>query len=765
MANLRAYQPSFTAGVLSPALHARVDLAKYATGLKVGKNLFIHPHGGISNRPGTEFIREVKTSANKTRLIPFQFSDDQSYVLEFGDQYMRVYRNGGLVLKAFAITGISKSNPAVVTCPDHQFSTSDQITITGVVGMTEVNGNTYTVGGTFVNSFGLSGVNSTAFGTYVSGGVASAGIFEIATPYTSDQLEDLVFAQEADVMYFAHPSHPPQKLSRLADNIWTMAAVTFAPSIAAPGGVAVTKPGDTSGETGYTATVYRYVVSSVSEETGEESLVSSSVNVTNDLTIAGGRNRITWNARAGAERYIVYKQDGGSYGYIGSTEGTAFNDDNFAADLANGPQRQRNNFNAAGKYPRCVTFIEQRLAFASSNLDPQAVWLSQSGNYENFNYSRPAKASDAVRFRIRARQVQQIRSMIAVRGLMLLTSSAEWIVSGGSQADAITPSAINIQNQGFRGASKVQPVVVGNVVLFPQARGGVVRDFSYDFSQDGFVGKDLTILARHLFEGKAIKSWAFAQAQNSVVWVVMHDGSLVSLTYMKEHDVWGWTHHESAAGAVFEDVVVVSEGFDDVPYFIVKRTIDGVDRRYIERLHTRAMADVTDAFFVDCGLTYEGAANDDISGLDHLEGQAVAVLADGNVVKGLTVTDGAIHLPNEASKVHIGLPMEAAMRTLDLDLGTVPGLGTVQGRKKSVARVTLRVEKTRGIFVGPSENKLIEYKQRSTEAWNEAIQLYTGDISLVPEWDWNTHGSMWVKQFDPLPMTILAIMPDVVIGG
>ena len=763
MAELRAYQPSFTAGVLSPALYARVDLAKYGTGLKVGKNAFIHPHGGISNRPGTEFINEVKTSANKTRLIPFQFSDDQSYVLEFGHQYMRVFRNGGRVLKAFAITGISKANPAVVTCPGHQFNTGDQITITGVVGMTEVNGNTYTVGGGFVNSFGLSGVNSTGFSTYVSGGIASAGTFEIATVFTSDELDQITFAQEADVMYFAHPKHPPQKLSRLADNIWTMATVTFAPSIEPPTGVAVAKPGDTSGETGYTPTVYRYKVSSISEETGEESLPSDPVNITNDLSIAGGRNRITWTALSGAERYVVYKQDGGSYGYIGSTEGTGFNDDNFVADLADGPQRQRNNFNAAGKYPRCVTFIEQRLAFASTELDPQAVWMSQSGNYENFNYSRPAKASDALRFRIKAKQVQQIRSMIAVRGLMLLTSSAEWIVSGGSQSDAITPSAIRIDNQGYRGASSVQPVVVGNVVLFPQARGGVVRDFSYDFTQDSFVGKDLTILARHLFENKAIKAWGYSQAPNSIVWVVMNDGSLVSLTYMKEHDVWGWTNHESAGG-VFEDVVIVSEGLEDVPYFIVKRLINGVDRRYIERLHTRVMSDVNDAFFVDCGLTYDGAPNDDISGLDHLEGRAVSVLADGNVVKGLTVTSGAIHLPYEAAKIHIGLPMEAALRTLDLDLGAVQGLGTVQGRQKSVAEVTLRVENTRGIFIGPTEDKLIEYKQRATEAWNEAIQLYTGDISITPDWDWNTHGSMWIKQFDPLPMTILAIMPDVVVG-
>jgi hypothetical protein len=138
-------------------------------------------------------------------------------------------------------------------------------------------------------------------------------------------------------------------------------------------------------------------------------------------------------------------------------------------------------------------------------------------------------------------------------------------------------------------------------------------------------------------------------------------------------------------------------------------------------------------------------------------------------VRNLIVAGGAVTLPNAASKVHVGLPMVAAIQTLDLDLGSVPGLGTVQGRTKSVSEVTLRVEETRGIFIGNSDGErtdrhLVEYKQRSTEAWDEAIQLYTGDLRITPQWDWNTNGNMWVKQFDPLPMTILAIMPDVTLG-
>lgn len=802
MADLRAYQPAFSAGILSPSLWSRVDLAKYATGLKTATNIFVHPHGGASNRAGLEFIREVKTSANKARLIPFQFNTEQSYILEFGAGYMRVFKNGGVVL---------------------------------------------------------------------SGGLP----YELATPYTAAAVGDLTFIQEADVMYLCHEDYPVQKLARLADDNWTISAVTFGPKIAAPGSVAANarwrfRSGSTAnfgfrvsavsaagGEsaaaaqvtvafqwenfdgrfirvswnavagavsyrvyrsdastgivaitagtsadmpvngsgafvgdgtaipaapsgtsppatpTGVTATVqfgtsYSYVVSAISAANGEESLPSSAAVASNEMSIKGNTNTITWAAVSGASEYYIYRKENGAYGYIGRSDTLSFLDENITSDISTGPQDGYNPFVGAGNYPRCATFFEQRLGFASTKNEPQAVWLSQSASYENFGSGSPARASDAVTFRIKAKQVNEIRSMIASRGLMLLTSGAEWIVTGDGNGAPITPTQIKIDNQGYRGASKVQPIVVGETVLFAQARGGVVRDFSYEFTNDAFTGKDLTILARHLFDDRTIVAWGYSQAPHSIIWVVLDNGALLSLTYMREHEVWAWTEHESQ-GAAFEDVAVIAEGTEDVPYFLVRRNIGGTDRRYIERMHTRVMTNVTDAFFVDCGLTYAGVPATVISGLGHLEGQAVVALADGNVVRNLTVTGGAVTLPNAASKVHIGLAMTAALQTLDLDLGQVRGLGTLQGRQKSVSEVTLRVEETRGIWLGPDDGtrdsgKLVEYKQRATEAWNEAIGLYTGDLRITPYWDWNTSARVWIKQFDPLPMTILAIMPDVTLG-
>ena len=792
MADIRAYQPSFTAGVLSPALHARIDLAKFQSGLRQGRNIFIHAHGGASNRPGFGFIHETKNSARKTRLIPFEFNTEQSYVLELGHLTMRVYRDGGIILDG----GV----PYEIATP----WTEDMV---GSINFAQEADVMYLVHGkravrklarfgetdwrlTLVDFIPKidppSSVDAVASG-------ASVPLYQyIVFAYLETRSSNIAQARNDITLpggqnrlnWRSYPTASTYRVCRRAGTSGSFRVIYSGPATTLldtglPDGE-IPNPIDygdaffdfaltaVPSGAGIGANTQTYVVASVSEETGEESLPSGSVTVHNDLTVDGARNTITWRAVDGAGRYIVYKSDNGSFGYIGGTNGLSFVDENITADLADGPQTARNPFIGVGNFPRCVSFIEQRLVFASSISDPQAVWMSQSASYENFGYSQPAKASDAVTFRVKARQVNEIRSILSVKGMLLLTSAAEWLVSGGSQADAISPSAIKIDNQGYRGSSRVQPISVGNTVLFAQDRGGVVRDFSYEFASDAYTGKDLTILARHFFENKNIKSWAYAQAPHSIVWVVMDDGSLLSLTYMREHEVWAWTSHDSG-GDVFEDVAVIAEGNDDVPYFLVRRLVNGVRRRYVERLHSRVIPDVSDAFFVDSGLTYDGAPATTFSGLGHLEGREVVALADGNVVRGLTVTAGAVTLANAASKVHIGLPYDALIQTLNIDLGQVQGLGTIQGRMKSISEMTLRVENTRGIFIGPYDDtregrNLVEYRQRSTEAWNEAIRMYTGDIRITPTWDWNTEGSMIVKQFDPLPMTILALMPDLTLG-
>jgi hypothetical protein len=869
---MRTIQPSFTAGELSPALWARVDLAKYQSGLKQAKNIFIHPHGGASNRAGFQFVGETRGSGI-ARQIPFIFDADtnQTYNLVFTDQKMRVYRVGAPVLEADkTITGITQANPGVVTSAAHGYANGDEIVITGIVGMTELNGRNFIVRDVTTDTFTLEdmygvAVDTTGFGAYVSDGTANA-LYEIATPYAAADLERLVFAQEKDVMYITHVDYAPQKLARFADDDWRLITPDFAPDMAAPTnlngtayfvrregatdpiGYAVTAVdgsgnesagssvdavqlqrevedgrrvtitwnsvadaaiyrvyranapneggvlaetdqteielpqtlylGDgtavpTSGDAGAPATptglnatvVYgkelRYVVSAVSAETGEESLPSAEKSLRNALEFQGNKNTLTWDAVADASKYYVYRFDNGLWGFIGETESTIFTDENITPDLAQGPQTANNPFDAAGRYPRCVTFFEQRLAFGGSTDEPSVIRLGQTGNYENFGSATPATDADAITFRIRSREKNEIRALVPLRGLGAFSSAAEWMITG-SNDDFLGQTPV-IRAQSYRGMSYVQPIVVGNTLLFSQARGGVVRDFSYDFASDGFTGRDLTVLARHLFENKSIKAWAYAQAPHSIVWVVLDDGALVSLTYMREHEVWAWTRHET--NGTFEDVTVLPEDEEDVPYFVVNRTINGQTKRYIERLHTRVFDTTSECFFVDSGLTYDGAATSTVTGLYHLEGEAVSVLADGNVITGITVENGTITLPVDASVVHAGIGYEALIQTLDVDIGVVRGLGTVQGRYKSIGEITMRVENTRGIFIGPREDRLTEWKQRNTEDWGEAINLYTGDFPITPTGDWTRGGTIFIKQTDPLPLTVLALMPDVALGA
>lgn len=756
----RIIQPSFAGGELAPGLYGRVDLGKYQVGVRLCRNAFVRLHGGLSNRPGMQFIGEVDDSSVRHRLITFQFNTEQAYALVFGDRTLRVVRNGGMVTEAAkTITGATRADPVVLTIAGHGYSNGDEVFLSGVGGMTELNGRMLMVANTTADTFSLqtkdgSDVNGTGYTTYTSGGTA-ARLYEITTPYAEAQLAALNVVQSADVMYLVHPSHGVHKLSRTDHNAWTLTAATFAPSIAAPTGVTATN------STGGGSIIYTYVVTAIAADTGEESLPSSSVVASNDLTVGVNKNTVSWSAVAGAEKYVVYKLDNGLYGFIGDTEATSFDDRNIGPDRSDTPPKARNPFAGAGNYPSCATFYEQRLVFGNSINNPQTIWMSNSANFENFNVSNPAKDDDAVTVTIYAREVNAIRHLVPLDNLITLTSGAEWRLAGASDTGFITPSSIERRPQSYWGSAAVPPLVVGNTLLFVQDKGSKVRDLSYSFESDGYAGSNLSVLAEHLFEGHTVEEWAFAKVPHSLVWCVRDDGQLLTLTYLREHEVWGWAQHET--DGVVESVCAVSEGDEDAVYLIVKRTVGGRDVRYIERLHSRTFTDIEDAFFVDSGLSYDGPASQTLGGLWHLEGCEVVALADGNVFRGLTVVNGAVTLNVAVSKAHVGLAYTTDIRTLPVDLGSREG--TVQGRRKRVGKVTLRVEQSRGMFLGPAPDRLTEWKQRATEAWGEAIQPFTGDVDIPILPQWNAEGDLWIRQSDPLPLTLLAAMPEISVGG
>jgi hypothetical protein len=744
---------SLAGGEVSPAVAARVDLQRYQSSLKTCKNFMVMAHGGVKNRPGFEFVTEVKDSTKAVRLIPFEFNTLQTYILEFGNLYIRVIKDGEQVLEANkTITGITQANPAVVTSASHGFSNGDEVYISGVVGMTQVNGLKFIVAGATANTFQLTGINSTGYTAYSSGGTA-ARVFTLVTPYVEADLFDLSFVQSADVMTICHPTYAPRDLTRTGHAAWTLTAITFAPSVATPTGQA-------TAVTGSTGTTYSYKITAVDEDTLDESLPTAAVTASAASTLnTSNYVTITWTDPGGTVgHWNVYKLKGGSYGFIGKADLATFKDDGITAETSDSPPEARNPFNATGDYPSVTGYYQQRKLFANTDNKPQTVWFSRTGNYANMSVSTPTKDDDAITASIAARQVNEIRHLVPLTDMIVLTSGGEWKISGVDKV--ITPSSIRIEPQGYRGATKVPPVIIGNTVLYIQ-RGELVRDLGYAFESDSYTGNDLSVLARHLFDGYSIADWTYALSPDSIVWAVRSDGTMLALTYMREHEVWGW--HRHTTDGTFESVASVAEGDENAVYVVVRRNIGGANKRYIERLHTRVFSSVEDCFFLDCALTYDGAAADEISGLDHLNGETVSALADGNVITGLTVTNGTVTLPYNASVVHVGLPYTCEIETLNLDAGG--GGETIQGKKKRISNVTVRVEESRGMWVGPDSDHLREYKQRATEAYNAPIALATGDFEIILSPSWNSNGRIVVQQNDPLPLTILSIIPEVVIGG
>lgn len=595
------------------------------------------------------------------------------------------------------------------------------------------------------------------------GYIVDAPIYEIATPYTETQLPLLKFTQSADVMTIVHPSHDPRNLSRLADNNWTLATVDYTPTTSAPTGLAAVASG-TGGGT-YNKT-YEYVVTAVGAD-DSESLASAEAQITlNSLSGTYGV-KLTWTAVGGTVYYKIYKSDSVNtqvYGWIGESKklvSPEFSDFNIAPDMTVAPPEDRDPFAGADNKPSTVNYYQQRQIYANSVNEPQTMWTTQTANYSSLRTSSPARADDAVTLTIAGRQVNEIRHIIALDSLILMTSGGEWLVSEGEN-DVLAPDTAGVRIQSYNGASEVPPVVINDTVVFVQEKGAKIRDLGYTFSSDKYQGNDLSIMSDHLFEGYEIKEMTYAYEPYGILWCIRNDGILLGMTYQKEHEVWGWHQHDTQGA--FESIASVTEGQRDAVYVIVKRNVNGSDVRYVERMEPREETLPEDCFYVDSGLSYDGVATTAISGLDHLEGETVAVLADGNVVKGLTVTGGAITLPREASKVHVGLSYTPEIITLGVDTAQA----TIRGAKKSIGDVRMAVQDSRGGWVGPAdggEELLREIRPRFTSDGYDTIPLKSFIQRINIAADWSDDAQLRIVQKDPLPLSILAIIPEVDIGG
>lgn len=817
-------QPSFAGGEIGPSLYGRIDMAKYSVALRKCDNFIVRPYGGVENRPGTRFIGAAKYPSRKCRLIPFQFSTVQTYALEFGHGYMRVIKDGAYVLNS------------------------------------------------------------------------SNAIYELAMPYAEADLFRIKYTQSADVLTLVHPLYAPKELRRYAHDNWQIVDVvtTNGPfeDINIDESVTV-YASDTTGTITLTASSSIFGAEQVGklfylEQPAIDSVPvweTSKTTAINDIrradsnyyraNTAGKTGTLRpshtegmafdgWGGTGESDTGVQWQYLHSGFGIVRITaaSGTTATatvisriPENVVGSTKASYKWARYAWNDVNGYPGTVVYYQQRLYFAASTAYPQTIWASRVGDYKDFGKNNPTQDDDRIIYTYAGRQVNEIRHLIDVGSLVVLTSGGEFVVTG-DQNKVLTPSSFSLSSQGSNGSSNVPPIAVANIALFVQDKGSVIRDLAYSFDVDGYQGNDLTILANHLFQKRSIVDWCFSIVPYSSAFCVRDDGKLLAMTYLRDQQVFAWAPQSSAGK--YESTCSISEGNEDAVYFVVNRTIGGQPVRYIERLSSRMFTDDQDAFFVDSGLSYDGrnknasravtitggsgewnyqtpytlnitggnyftsgdvgaqiqlpytSTNPDtggsvamelrcnivsvtsetsvvvsvnrnvppvlrntattywqmarktFSGLSHIEGQVVNILSDGSVEPQKLVTSGAVTLESPGAVVHIGLPITSEFETLDININ---GQETLLDKKQIIPSVTLVVNASRGIFATTPGGKWYEYPQREFEFYDDPVSDATGKVNIPLDSNWDNNGRVKIRQIDPLPLSVLAVIPRLTVGG
>lgn len=497
-------------------------------------------------------------------------------------------------------------------------------------------------------------------------------------------------------------------------------------------------------------------------------------------------------------------------------------------------------------WPRTVSFVQDRLNWGGTKTEPLTNWMTETGDYYSFRRHFPLLATDGISVNLPARQRNAIRWLLPLGTLVVGTSSLVWTVRGADEV--LTPTSVLQKPTDYSGSADVIPVIIGTRAIYIQAGGKIVRDLAFEFTDDGFVSNNISILAQHLFNNYQIIELAYQPSPDTLMWALRDDGKLLSMTYLREQEVLAWTQHDT--DGEFKSICKVQgETFDDL-WAVVKRGTD--NKRYIEKLSNRMVSTETrDQVFLDSAITYydpktitaatktnpvvltiqahgyttgdlfdvedvlgmtelnderyiatvlsadtvslkdEDGVNvngvgyttyisggvaakavSEITGLDHLEGANVGILADGNVIANYSrpkvVMNGAVSLDipggyGAYSKVILGRPYQADIETLNIEAPTATG--AAQGRKVNIPKVTLQLENTLGGLIGPDFNSLKQIGQSFPKYYDKAGTLFTGEFPENLGGGYRDGGKICIRQEDPLPITVLSLVPDVTVGG
>ena len=591
---------------------------------------------------------------------------------------------------------------------------------------------------------------------YPAGHAQEGEIVEITTPYAYSDLSRIKITQSADVLFLVHTSYTTKKLTRTDHHAWTFEDVAFDPEISVPAIPTLVKDGFSG-----TGKNIEYKISAVSE-TEEESYPSPAANIDIDSTWPQGATiTVSWGVVEGAVRYRIYKSSRGFFGLIGTVkaeDGLEFTDDYIEEDASDGPKEAKNPF-ADNNNPGAVGIYQQRLLLGGTSANPQTTYGSCIGSLNNFSISYPLKSNDSIEGVASSLKMNEIRHYVPLQDVLILTSGAEIVMSAGRNADAITPTGnLHFNVQSYWGCSEVPPLVAGNNIIMLQNSGRIVRDLFYSMGDNGYVGTELSILANDLLE-VPIVDWCYQNEPYHIVYACREDGKMLTLTYMREQEVYAWSMLETQGDYI--SVATVRNGRNDDVYFLVKRG----DKYFVEYQKRNAPGDTRkDAFYVDCGLTYEGDPITHVTGLDHLAGEKISVLGDGNVYLDIEVApDGSFDLPRAHSTIHAGLPYQFLVETLDPEITT--DRGSTRGALKKVNKMVFQLDKSAEMKAGYDDEHLTRVKFPPPAALGDAPLLYTGNREVKIENKYRDEASIVFVQDMPLPLNVLSVTSEIEVGS
>ena len=736
MARTQKIFTSFTTGEISPKLTSRIDFAKYINGCETLENYTILPQGGVTRRPGLRFVEEVKDSSKKVRVVTFQFSVTDAYVLEVGENYIRFYKNGARL---------------------------------------------------------------------ESGGSP----VEVTTTFAEADLFDLHFAQSADIMYIAHKDYAPRKLSRTSDTAWVFSTITFNPgptfvdntdlgeevTIAAITGDGITVTPDSTEALFLAADIGRNIVSGAgrgtiisintgaSPDTVDMDIIDDFADTTlevntweltdspqaqltaSDATPVGKKTTLTLNANGwrAADVGKFVKVNAGLLKITSFTSVTVVRAeiitalDSVTAAAAGTWTLEVESWTATRGFPAAIGFFEQRLLYARTATQPQTIWGSVTDDFENF--AAGTADDDALDFTLTGQN--PIRWLSPKSTLSVGTFGGEIVISSTSDA-ALTPTNVKINEQTTHGSSALQPIRVGEVTLFLQRSKRKLREFVFVFEDDNFQAPDLTLLSENITLG-GIDDLTYQQELESVVWGVRNDGQLLGMTYQRAQDIVGWHRHTTGASGLFESVTSIPISDKDQTWVAVNRTINGQTMRFIEYFDEDAWSGATAEFDqwnmlnTDSATIYDSTATTTITGANHLEGEEVAIIANGASHPNKTVTNGAFTLDRSATEVEYGLAYTSTLVTVRPEVGL--SIGTSQGKFKGWSEIIVRFLDS----LGGTINGYTVETRTPLDNMDEEPPLYTEDFA-VQNLGYDRHGRVTVTQNQAFPQTVLSIVGTLDIG-